>query len=48
MLDIVALESVRAEALVVGEDLGTVEDGVREAMAEVRSRRAIGRVVLRP
>jgi 4-alpha-glucanotransferase len=34
MLDIVALESHRAEAIVVGEDLGVVEHGVREAMAE--------------
>ena len=34
MLAIVALESHRAQAMVVGEDLGVVEDGVREAMAE--------------
>src|SRR3954452_10432979 len=34
MLDIVALESHRAQAIVVGEDLGVVEAGVREAMAE--------------
>jgi len=34
MLAIVALESHRAQAMVVGEDLGVVEDGVRESMAE--------------
>ncbi|CAN5627386.1 4-alpha-glucanotransferase [soil metagenome] len=32
LLDIVCLESHRAQAVVVGEDLGTVEDGVTEAL----------------
>jgi 4-alpha-glucanotransferase len=36
LLDLVCLESVRAGAVVVGEDLGTVEEGVRATMAERR------------
>lgn len=36
LLDLVALESERAGAFVVGEDLGTVEDEVREEMRQRR------------
>jgi 4-alpha-glucanotransferase len=34
LLEVVALESARAEALVVGEDLGTVEDWLRDELRQ--------------
>lgn len=36
LLAIIALESVRAKTLVIGEDLGTVPDWVREQLAKAR------------
>src|SRR3546814_5660119 len=34
MLDVLAMESARAGAIVVGEDLGTVEEGIRHDLSD--------------
>jgi len=36
MLDVIAIEAHRADAFVVGEDLGTVSEGIRRAMEDRR------------
>src|SRR3546814_17871548 len=36
MLDVLAMESARAGAIVVGEDLGTVEEGFRHDLSDTR------------
>jgi 4-alpha-glucanotransferase len=41
LLSIIALEATQAGAFVIGEDLGTVEDGVREMLAEFGVARTI-------